>query len=77
MQEIKEQRLTGERALFRSKDLSIEYSIFADGSIHYGTVVILPFRTVILRRWQEQGSGIRTILPWQTHCMRLRRAFDA
>ena len=31
MQEIKEQRLTGERALFRSKDLSIEYSIFADG----------------------------------------------
>ena len=30
MQEIKEQRLTGERALFRSKDLSIEYSIFAD-----------------------------------------------
>lgn len=31
MQEIKERRLTGERALFRSKDLSIEYSIFADG----------------------------------------------
>ncbi|WP_455058392.1 DUF3737 family protein [Jutongia sp.] len=31
MQEIKEQRLTGERALFHSKDLSIEYSIFADG----------------------------------------------
>ena len=31
MQETKEQRLTGERALFRSKDLSIEYSIFADG----------------------------------------------
>lgn len=31
MQEIKEQRLTGERALFRSKDLSIKYSIFADG----------------------------------------------
>ncbi len=31
MQEIKGQRLTGERALFRSKDLSIEYSIFADG----------------------------------------------
>lgn len=31
MQEIREQRLTGERALFRSKDLSIEYSIFADG----------------------------------------------
>ena len=31
MQEIKEHRLTGERALFRSKDLSIEYSIFADG----------------------------------------------
>lgn len=31
MQEIKEQRLTGERALFRSKDLSLEYSIFADG----------------------------------------------
>lgn len=31
MQEIKEQRLTGERALFRSKDLSIEYSVFADG----------------------------------------------
>lgn len=31
MQEIKEQRLIGERALFRSKDLSIEYSIFADG----------------------------------------------
>ena len=31
MQEIKEQRLTGERALFRSKVLSIEYSIFADG----------------------------------------------
>ena len=31
MQEIKEQRLTGDRALFRSKDLSIEYSIFADG----------------------------------------------
>ena len=31
MQEIEEQRLTGERALFRSKDLSIEYSIFADG----------------------------------------------
>lgn len=31
MQVIREERLTGERALFHSKDLSIEYSIFADG----------------------------------------------
>lgn len=31
MQQIKEQRLTGERALFHSKDLDISYSIFADG----------------------------------------------
>ena len=31
MQVIREERLTGERALFHSKDISIEYSIFADG----------------------------------------------
>lgn len=31
MQVIREERLTGERALFHSKDLTIEYSIFADG----------------------------------------------
>lgn len=31
MQVIREERLTGERALFHSKNLSIEYSIFADG----------------------------------------------
>lgn len=31
MQVIREERLTGERVLFHSKDLSIEYSIFADG----------------------------------------------
>ncbi|MBR1391158.1 MAG: DUF3737 family protein [Lachnospiraceae bacterium] len=31
MEEIREQRLTGERALFSSKDLDIRYCIFADG----------------------------------------------
>jgi len=31
MQEIREQRLTGERALFHSEDLDIKYCIFADG----------------------------------------------
>lgn len=31
MQQIKEQRLTGERALFHSNDLEVSYCIFADG----------------------------------------------
>lgn len=31
MTELREQRFTGERALFQSKDLKIDYSIFADG----------------------------------------------
>lgn len=31
MEKITEQRLTGERALFHSKDLDIQYCIFADG----------------------------------------------
>ena len=96
MQEIKEQRLTGERALFRSKDLSIEYSIFADGESPLKESRDISLKNTSFQ-WKyplwycrnitvqdcdfaemaRAGICIRTILPWQTHCMRLRRAFDA
>ena len=48
MQEIKEQRLTGERALFRSKDLSIEYSIFKGEQRYFAEEHILSVEVSIM-----------------------------